>query len=75
MPAPQRWTRHLAAPNSQIASGAVVTHAEATRLIKVLPHLPGLEPSSPLSLAVFDCLLTNAHSPGTKLHSLVSASA
>ncbi|KAI7843398.1 hypothetical protein COHA_002996 [Chlorella ohadii] len=46
------------------------TAVEATRLIKVLPHLPGLEPSSPLSLAVFDCLLTNAHSPGTKLHSL-----
>lgn len=40
--------------------------------MKVLPHLPHLEPSSPLPLTVFDCLLTNAHNPATKLHSLVS---
>lgn len=42
-------------------------------MIKVLPHLPGLAPSSPLPLAVFDCLLTNAHGPATKLQSLVRA--
>lgn len=46
---------------------------EATRLVKVLHHLPGLAPSSPLPLAVFDCLLNSADSPATKLYSLVSA--
>ncbi|PRW20656.1 hypothetical protein C2E21_8715 [Chlorella sorokiniana] len=54
----------------RITSGAPVSLGEATRLVKVLPYLPGLTPSSPLPLAVFDCLLTNAHSPGAKLHSL-----
>lgn len=55
---------------SRITSGATLTMGEATRLVKVLHHLPGLAPSSPLPLAVFDCLLNSADSPATKLYSL-----